>query len=537
MSRLVRELPSNLVRLDDNNLDELGVVNIIMLQENYLLALINQGHLDLNLPILGSVMTKALEWGLRIALFGYIFRDKKLCLEILDKKNTSSMASSLRRRFILFGVVGFLLSPFVLIGVVIYFIFKYGELIKNKPGQILGLRNWSSMALWKFRDYNELPHVFRKRLSKSYTPANEYIDLFTSHTVVLLARFVSFAIGSILAVIIIFSLYDEQFVLKGHLFEGEVSLLLLVGLLGTILASVRQVIPPKTFTFEPNKVLLRVSIYTHYFPNHWRNREGSSEILSEFLQLFPYSIYLWFLEAMGIIIAPLQMCTTLANSSEQIVQFFRDHSVLHGSQYICRFATFDLKECGSLVLSLTGGVGKGDDRENGEGEDKLERGLPSSQSVGGSPLDPMGDNLDLYAIIPPSSDGKLEHSVINFHLTYPSWQPNEKSRPEIDLLYDIMNRVNEGDEGGGWAVPNVDGRGGGGGGGGGGVPAPADVGLNSSHPRPDKYFSQEERGGVHWLPTQRPVEITSEDVKKEAMSQSLFRFRDHVLDNEFSQYS
>ena len=32
----------------------------------------------------------------------------------------------------------------------------------------LGPRQWDNLALWHFREFNELPHIFEKRVARSY---------------------------------------------------------------------------------------------------------------------------------------------------------------------------------------------------------------------------------------------------------------------------------------------------------------------------------------------------------------------------------
>lgn len=63
------------------------------------------------------------------------------------------------------------------------------------------------------------------------------------------------------------------------------------------------------------RLLLEVSAHTHYFPKEWSGKEGSRETVSAFMKLYPYSVVLWLLEALGIFLAPIQMCTSLASSS------------------------------------------------------------------------------------------------------------------------------------------------------------------------------------------------------------------------------
>lgn len=58
---LVRELPGQFLGHDDEQLeiDELDIVNVLMLQDNYMCALINEGLIDLRLPIVRiSILTK-----------------------------------------------------------------------------------------------------------------------------------------------------------------------------------------------------------------------------------------------------------------------------------------------------------------------------------------------------------------------------------------------------------------------------------------------------------------------------------------------
>jgi hypothetical protein len=58
---LVRELPEQFLKDDEEDLefDPLDIANVIMLQDNYLCALINEGLIDLTLPIIGiPVLTK-----------------------------------------------------------------------------------------------------------------------------------------------------------------------------------------------------------------------------------------------------------------------------------------------------------------------------------------------------------------------------------------------------------------------------------------------------------------------------------------------
>jgi len=44
-------------------------------------------------------------------------------------------------------------------------------------------------------DFNELPHQFDERIRRSYAPTQRYVDQWSSHTTVLVAKFFSFLLG------------------------------------------------------------------------------------------------------------------------------------------------------------------------------------------------------------------------------------------------------------------------------------------------------------------------------------------------------
>lgn len=58
----------------------------------------------------------------------------------------------------------------------------------NNPSHIGG-RGYTPYAQWKFREFNELPHLFKRRLNESYETASMYIGQFPNEKITLLARY------------------------------------------------------------------------------------------------------------------------------------------------------------------------------------------------------------------------------------------------------------------------------------------------------------------------------------------------------------
>ena len=54
----------------------------------------------------------------------------------------------------------------ILIFMLFYNIFNYGEEFYNQPSQLTN-RIFTKQALWKYRYYNEFPHEFNKRLERT----------------------------------------------------------------------------------------------------------------------------------------------------------------------------------------------------------------------------------------------------------------------------------------------------------------------------------------------------------------------------------
>jgi hypothetical protein len=78
------------------------------------------------------------------------------------RQQFSSNPSKLRQRFAMFGILNIILMPFILPFMAIYFAFKHAEEFQTKR-DYLGPRKWSPAALWRMREFNELPHVFERR--------------------------------------------------------------------------------------------------------------------------------------------------------------------------------------------------------------------------------------------------------------------------------------------------------------------------------------------------------------------------------------
>lgn len=408
LDKIVRNQGRTLNR--ENPLTHFDIINLIIYQENYMIALLDNGQLDLSLPS-GCCsankmycMSRVVEWSLEMTLFRFIFSGpggvirKEFHSPYLSAEVVQSLIQGLKWKFRIFGVLFFLLSPFIYTWLFIYFIFKYGEQLKNDPGNSVGMRSWSTFARWKFRNYNELPHLLNDRLARAYQPTVSYIDCFRSHIIDAIARFLSFVLGSIFILLLIAGIYDDQFWLRVEIMG--LNGLVWLGILVPLLAVIRKSIQSESFVFEPNKYLSQIVKCTQYCPQSWMadSHRGKLEhmlggnhrpVFEEITTFFPHKVRLWLNEAFTILTIPVLFIFMLPPQSKSLIKCFRDYTTDKGLVYGCYQANF-------------------------------------SQYSGPDPPE-------------ISTDGpKIELSITNFSMNYPEWK---SSNPQVTKYLAQMNEL------------------------------------------------------------------------------------------------
>ena len=294
----------------------------IMRRENFLIALISRRVLDLSLPrpavVVSAAMaaaaggrgvdggdggggsgerrerrpqdeflTRNLEWSLHVCVLNDMFNEK-----FTLRKDFLTDEAGLRRKLVLVGLVQLALMPFLLVFMVMQFFLQNAQEWQQKKNY-LGPRQWSPLARWRFREYNELPHLFERRLRASYSSALLYARQSPKPVVAVLARCVAYISGSVVAVLLLFTLLDESILLYVRVWDRN--LLWYVGVFSALFALSRSLIPgPEEEAYGNQEVTMeRVAAHTHYFPGRWRGRCSTQEVRAEFSSLFQYKTALF----------------------------------------------------------------------------------------------------------------------------------------------------------------------------------------------------------------------------------------------------
>ncbi|KAJ4291510.1 autophagy protein atg9 [Collariella sp. IMI 366227] len=329
-------------------LDASDIANRLMRRENYLIALFNKDLLDLRVPFpflrKQQVFSRAMEWMLMFSIIDFVFDERgQVNQEFLKSERRSELSMKLRGRFVFAGIMILILSPFLAAYlVIVYFLMYYHEIQKNPS--VLSSRTYTPLAEWKFREFNELPHLFKKRLDMSHPFASHYIDQFPKAKTETFAKTVAFISGALATVLAIATVIDPELFL-GFEITPDRTVLFYTAIFGSIWAFARGTISEDNSVFDPEFAMRNVIQYTHYEPDHWRDRLHSFNIKQEFSELYKIKIVIFLEEILSILTTPFVLFSSLPKCSDQIIDFFREFTIhVDGLGYVCSFAEFDFRK-------------------------------------------------------------------------------------------------------------------------------------------------------------------------------------------------
>ncbi|AET41374.1 autophagy protein ATG9 Ecym_8078 [Eremothecium cymbalariae DBVPG len=337
-----------------NRIDAHNVANRIMRKENYLIALYNRDILHLSLPIplyRTSTLTKTLEWNINLCIIGFAFNDAGFLKQsFLNPGQREYLSEELRKRFILAGFLNIILSPFLVVYFILLYFFRYFNEYKTSPGS-LGSRQYAPVAEWKFREYNELYHLFKKRIGLSYEVANKYINQFPNAVCDYFFKFVKFISGSFVAILGLMTILDPENFLNFELTHDK-TVLFYMTILGTVWAVCHGAVNDQYSVFDPEEALKELITYTHYSPKEWSGRYHTDDVKQEFCKLYNLRVVLLLRELASLVMTPFILWFSLPKSAESIVDFFREVSVYgDGLGYVCQYAMFETDQKKNSTVS------------------------------------------------------------------------------------------------------------------------------------------------------------------------------------------
>uniref|UniRef100_A0AAX7U5K3 Autophagy-related protein 9 n=1 Tax=Astatotilapia calliptera TaxID=8154 RepID=A0AAX7U5K3_ASTCA len=402
-ARIVEIQKEHQICIHKKELTELDIYHRILRFKNYMVAMVNKSLLPVRfrLPVLGEYVfyTRGLKYNFELIFFwgpGSLFENEwSLKQEYKRGGNRLELADRLASRILWIGIANLLLCPVILVWQILYAFFSYTEVIKREPGS-LGARCWSLYGRCYLRHFNELDHELMSRLSKGYKAASKYMNCFLSPLLTVVAKNVAFFAGSLLAVLIALTIYDEDVLAVEHVLSS-------ITLLGVCITICRSFIPDKHMVFCPEQLLRVILAHIHYMPDHWQGNAHRYETRDQFSQLFQYKAVFILEELLSPVVTPIILIFCLRRKSLEIIDFFRNFTVeVVGVGDTCSFAQMDIRQ----------------------------HGHPAWMSEGKTEA----------SIYQQAEDGKTELSLMHFAITNPQWQPPRETTHFISQLKERVHR-------------------------------------------------------------------------------------------------
>ena len=325
-----------------------SIANRLMRQDNYYVAMYNKDVLDFTLPLpfVGTrqFYSKSLEWCIDFCLTNFIFDEqgsiRPFCLEV---RNRAALVTALRRRLQFTALTSVLIAPFNILRFCILFFFTYYTEFTKNPSRI-SARTFTPHAEWKIREFNELDHIFQRRLRQAYPFANDYLKQFPKDKTDQTCRFIALVSGAIAAVLTILTLWDPELFLGFEVTPGRTAffwLTIMIGIFGTA----HGALPDENEVHDPVLHLKEVLMFMHYMPAHWKERLHSNEVRAEFSAMYQMKILIFIEEILSLIVAPWILLRNANHRCERVIDFFREQTVhVDGIGYQCGFAYFNFKK-------------------------------------------------------------------------------------------------------------------------------------------------------------------------------------------------
>jgi|UPI0005819EBE autophagy-related protein 9 len=410
------------IAIHGQDLDALVIAQRILRKENFMVALFNRGLLDLTIPYsIQPFFCPSLEWSIYFCVINFMFNHKYHIRPAfyLDP-------AALRRRFILCGIAHAIFMPFLLFFMTLHFGLQNAYDWKSTK-QYLGPREWSLSAKWTFRELNELPHHFERRLSSSYKAAEGYLFLFGQNEVVVaLGRILVFIGGSLGALLFAFAAMNDAILL--HVKIADWNLLWYAGVVGVVYSAGKAMLPTaeaqprssRNLFAEIDDALANVATYTHHYPDTWRGRGWDQSTYKAFSTMFKYKAQLFMMEVASVFLAPYILCVSLARCADPICEFvLATKADVPGAGEVCGYATFDFDRYSD---------------EMWEG-----RTLGTKEAMFGTLTESILRSGNVEEATrqfpkPKMRHGKMEKSFFSFKTCHPGWKYPESGQLLVDRL-------------------------------------------------------------------------------------------------------
>ena len=296
-------------KYNNESIDIYKINSIILFNENYFNAIFDNNIIKIN------HLTNLMEWNIHYCILFKMFDTNDNSSLEVKKKNIY-----LRLRVI--SIINFIFMPFILVFILFYNIFNYGEEFYNKP-TLLTSRIFTKKALWKYRYYNELPHDYENRINTIKNTANQYIKQFKNDYIISFSKLIVFVCSSFFIILIFLSIINDKILIYITLFNNK-SILWLISILASLITIFKtsDVITnqPKYYMEEISKII--------YIDEEFIDNSNKRETKNKFLYDYQYKIAIILKDIIYTILTPFRLWL-LANNVENIANFIHSNIAIN----------------------------------------------------------------------------------------------------------------------------------------------------------------------------------------------------------------
>ena len=313
----------------DNNTDinVYYINNKISCKDNYFITLIDKDVLKL------EYLTKIMEWNIIFCILNSIFNnDIKFNPKFLN--NDPKFISSIQEKLKFIAILNFVFMPFIFIFLLFYYLFIYGEKFYSNPNYII-TRNWTLMAKWKLRNYNELFHEYDSKFIITKDICNEYTNLFPNKIIQTISRFLLFILSSVFVILVFISIVNERILTNLYITNNKQTIWF-IGIVGSIIAILKRNLV-ETAPDYPKDKMKNLKEKINSIPDKWL--EDAQKKNSEFFKYYQLQSIILLKDIYYTLIIPFTLYKISINT-KNIMRYLNDITISTSYGHMNKYASF-----------------------------------------------------------------------------------------------------------------------------------------------------------------------------------------------------
>lgn len=307
--------------------------SIITTKDNYFIALLD------NKIIRPYHLNSIFEWNLMYCII-YSFVDSTEKISPLIFRNPVQIENSMKNRLRVISILSVIFMPLIMVLITFYNLFNYGEQFYNKPNLFIS-KNFTRMAKLRFRNYNELTHLFEERMEKLTNITKRYNNAFKNKVLEAILKLIVFVFSSVFITLIILTILNDNILTNLNIIGGK-NVLWFIGIFGSLIAILRSIINSKNKE-NPVSIMEEIADLT-IVDNKVIENASMNVIKNKFLENYRFRILQIFYDILWTMVMPIQLWS-ISYDTRYIVRFIKKISCNNTKIGItCVFSDFYFEE-------------------------------------------------------------------------------------------------------------------------------------------------------------------------------------------------